>query len=85
LTAADLRDAADRHEARGDKKAKGLAEVLTMLAANPEHGSVVIAKPDLARTLAQLLMDEVRNADDPDAVFKRRPVLDIVASIIRVA
>jgi Overcoming lysogenization defect protein-like, TOPRIM domain len=85
LTGGELREAADREKARGDKDAKGLAEVLRKLAASPEHGSAVITKPDLARALARALVDELRNADDAEAVFKRRPLLDIVASIIRVA
>lgn len=85
LSGRELRAAADRQKVRGDKTRRGLAEVLIGLARSPEHGSVVITKPDLARALGDFLLSELRNADDAEAAFKRRPVLDIVASIIRVA
>jgi Overcoming lysogenization defect protein-like, TOPRIM domain len=65
-------------------KGKGLAEVLLSLARAPEHGSVQITKPELGAELAQLLLDELREAEDENALIERRPILGIVFSIIRV-
>lgn len=85
LTGRELREAADRPNGRGEQDSTGLAESLRKLAASPEHGSVLIPKPDLARGLVGFLVEELQNADDTDDVFERRPVLNVVASIIRVA
>jgi hypothetical protein len=85
LDSAKLRAARESQRARLGEDAQGLGELLLNLARHPEHGSVALSKPELAAELVQFLIDEMKREDDQEALVKRRPVLGIVFSIIRVA
>ncbi|MDX6591739.1 MAG: hypothetical protein QOJ13_935 [Gaiellales bacterium] len=85
LAAVELREARESQKERLGDGAQGLAELLINLARHPEHGSIQLSKPELAEKLAELLLDEMKRADDQEALALSRPVLGIIFSIIRVA
>jgi hypothetical protein len=62
----------------------GLAETLLRLARQPDHGAVRFSKPELAADLLDLLLTTYRAEDGLAEPATRRPILEIVASIIRV-
>jgi len=66
---------------QGGGRRKGLASVLQQLARDPLHGSVVFTKPRLADQMANLLMEEIREAPGGhEEVATRRPIVRWVLS-----
>lgn len=58
---------------------------LKRLARNPSHGSIRFSKPELARELATLILDELTSKRDWTLVSKRRPILERVSVIVQLA
>jgi len=75
-----LAEHADRRT-RVNQDKPGLADTLLKMAQRPEHGSVRISKPELAEHLAQLLANELREANTHEtieALKQRRPIVRFV-------
>ena len=83
LDAATLRTLYDAHRDRAGDQAKGLATFALNLARQPDYGSVVAAKTELAERMADLILDDLRQ-HDAEEVSKRRPIASILISVFRV-
>jgi hypothetical protein len=83
LTAAEVHQAHLRQREHQPRAGKGLAEILIDLARKPTHGSIRVSKRELAKKMARVLLDELEEARDIDALADRRPILKIAADIAR--
>jgi hypothetical protein len=76
---AAARLAAQESRNQGGGRRKWLASVLEQLSRRPQHGSVVFTKPQLAEQMANLLLEEIRQAPGRhEEVAAHRPIVQWV-------
>jgi hypothetical protein len=81
VTGTELRAYHEDRLSRLDRKADrpGLGDSLVVLARRPEHGTITLAKPELAEFLCRQIVDDfkaaARNDDARKKLFRKRPIL----------
>ncbi|MGD0165877.1 MAG: TOPRIM nucleotidyl transferase/hydrolase domain-containing protein [Gaiellaceae bacterium] len=83
LDAKTLRLLYEEHRERAGKEARGLATFALGKAAQPGYGSVRVSKTQLAERIAEYLLEDIR-ARGADVVGEQRPIVKMLASILRV-
>jgi hypothetical protein len=82
LDAATLRTLYDAHRSRAGKDAKGLATFALGLARREEYGSVVASKTELAKRMANLILDDLREHHAEEVSAQRR-IASMLISVFR--
>jgi hypothetical protein len=83
LDGESLRRLYDDHRERTGKGARGLATFALSKAEQPGYGSVRVSKTQLAKRMADHLLDDMRERG-AEAVGEQRPIVRMLAAIVRV-
>lgn len=83
LDAQTMRALYDARRGEVGKDAKGLASFALSLAQRPEYGTIVASKTQLAKRMADLILEDLRERG-ADVVSEERPLASMLVSIFRV-
>jgi hypothetical protein len=83
LDAHSLRALYEEHRVKAGKDAKGLATFALGLAGRQEYGSVIASKPELAKRMADLILDDLLRRG-AEVVSAERRIVAMLVSVFRV-